>query len=458
MSDVLTLAEGLGLNAAQLAQLEENLAALKVNTLLALDSDVARAKEGARITSAGLDIIAQGNAGAQIKYKSVWIGDAVKNGEIVTPSNEEILSMTNLVHPILKANMAGAVHTGGGTFTIKFIVDNSTYEQGFWLREIGLFATDPATGVDKLYCYKNDGKLATYIPPNDGAVAKKLVISLVTVVDQASNITAIIDAKYLYVNAEEFNAHEVSTNPHPEFLQKRGELTASSFYWAAGDDNHLHPISKSNLQLDILGDSVYELPNLSSRIGQTEMNLANLYAQLKAESEIGLAANLLLFEDFTDYSCIDTFTADVPIQVRDVQNLYVSSFAGIQEGSWYTVSDGLHSQTLQVKALASNGDNKAVIFTENLLTNFDLSKTKLYRTTCSMSAGQITSSGGEKTRRYDFSTDEWTGEAAGVPQTLTTAITETSQNYSKGAGKNGKYADFTLDGEFTLTMSSLMSA
>ena len=47
MSDVSELAQGLGLTDAQLAQLEENLAALKINTLLALDEDVARAKQGA---------------------------------------------------------------------------------------------------------------------------------------------------------------------------------------------------------------------------------------------------------------------------------------------------------------------------------------------------------------------------------------------------------------------------
>lgn len=451
MSDVLTLAEGLGLNAAQLAQLEENLAALKVNTLLALDSDVARAKEGARITSAGLDIIAQGNAGAQIKYKSVWIGDAVKNGEIVTPSDKEILTMTNLVHPILKANMAGAVHTGGGTFTIKFIVDNATYEQGFWLREMGLFATDPATGTDKLYCYKNDGKLATYIPPNDGAVAKKLVISLVTVVDQASNVTAIIDAKYLYVNAEEFNAHEVSTNPHPEFLQKLGELTASSFYWAAGDDNHLHPISKSNLQLDILGDSVYELPNLSSRIGQNEMNIANLYSQLQSQLESGLSANLLLVEDFSTGNCIDKFSVDVDHAFSTLNNICVESYDGILEGHHYTITDGVNSQYVQVKSLMSNSGEKAIVFYEDLEHDFDLSKTKICRTTGAISEGKLVSNGGTKDSVFNFFTFPWTGKIAGEV-ILETPILAGSTNYPLTNDDTSKYVDYTSDDCFTLSI------
>lgn len=451
MSDVLTLAEGLGLNEAQLAQLEENLAALKVNTLLALDSDVARAKEGARITSAGLDIIAQGNAGAQIKYKSVWIGDAVKNGEIITPSDEEILSMTNLVHPILKANMAGAVHTGGGTFTIKFIVDNSTYEQGFWLREIGLFATDPATGTDKLYCYKNDGKLATYIPPNDGAVAKKLVISLVTVVDQASNVTAIIDAKYLYVNEEEFGEHINETNPHPKFLQKLGELSSSNYYWAAGDDNHLHPISKSNLQLDILGDSVYELPNLSSRIGQNEMNIANLYSQLQSQLESGLSANLLLVEDFSTGNCIDKFSVDVDHAFSSLNNICVESYDGILEGHHYTITDGVNSQYVQVKSLLSNSDEKAIVFYEDLEHDFDLSKTKICRTTGAISEGKLVSNGGTKDSVFNFFSFPWQGIAAGE-DTLETLILAGSVHYPTANDDTSKYVDYTSDGFFTLSI------
>ena len=452
MSDVSTLAQGLGLTEAQLAQLTANLATLRSSKLLELDSDVARVKEGARITQAGLDLIAKGNTGATIEFTRVALGDALQSNVIQTPTDEEILSMTNVIHQKQSIpKMADAQFTGGGTFTIKFQLNNADYTEGFWCREIGLFAKDPDTKKEILYCYKNNGVLSTYVPAGDGAIAMNLIVSLITIVDQTTNVRATISADFQFVTQADLLNHINDKNPHPSLPIVKSEMTSSAYFWAAGSDKQLHPMSKSNLQVDILGDSIYALPNLSSRIGQNEMNIANLYSQLKAQAETGLDANLLLVEDFTDYNCIDTFQVDVPVQVRDVHNLYVSSFAGIREGSYYTVSDGLHSQTLQVKSLASNADKKAVIFTENLNTNFDLNKTKLYRTTCSMSDGYITGAGGEKIRRYDFSSDEWAGEAAGVPQSLRTLITETSTNYTKGAGKNGKYADFTLDGLFTLT-------
>ena len=44
MADIDTIANGLGLTSAQLTQLTENLATLKTQKLLELDSDVSRAK------------------------------------------------------------------------------------------------------------------------------------------------------------------------------------------------------------------------------------------------------------------------------------------------------------------------------------------------------------------------------------------------------------------------------
>lgn len=456
MSDVSELAQGLGLTDAQLAQLEENLAALKINTLLALDEDVARAKQGARLTSAGLDIIAQGNAGAQVKYTKVLLGDGVKNGAIVTPTDEEILSMTKLVNPLVQADMVSAAHTGGGTFTIKFIVNNATYTQGFWLREIGLFATDPATGLEKLYCYKNNGLLSSYIPPNDGAVSKNLVISLVTVIDQASNVTAIVNAEHYYVSEARFSEHLNDTNPHPDFLQRKAELTSSGYYWAAGNDQQLHAISKSNLQLEILGDSMYVLPNLSNRIGQNETNIANLYTQLRAQTESGLSANLLLVEDFSTGNCIDNFLVNVEHEHAGTSNICVESFDGILEGHYYTISDGKKSEYVRVKSLSTNltGSEPAymVFFETNLTKTYNLSKTKIYRSTATMSENKLTGTGGSHDSFYNFSSYTWQGLSSGQENVLRTPMVEGSANYPACKTQAGEYADFTLDGCFTLSL------
>ena len=90
MSDIETLTKNLGLSAAQVTTLTANLATLKTEKLLELDSDVARAKEGMHITKAGLNVLAKAVAGKQLKYTRVAFGDAVKNGAIVEPTDAQI--------------------------------------------------------------------------------------------------------------------------------------------------------------------------------------------------------------------------------------------------------------------------------------------------------------------------------------------------------------------------------
>ena len=183
MSDISTLVNGLGLSDAQIAQLTTNLNTLKSEKLLELDSDVARAKEGLRLTNNGVDLIAKANAGQPLHYTRVALGDALKNDRIVTPSDEEILEMNALIHERpMNLPIADVRFGGGGTAIVRFQVQNASLSDGFWAREIGLFAEDPDTHSEILYAYKNNGALSTYIAGKDSAVALNLIVTLITVV------------------------------------------------------------------------------------------------------------------------------------------------------------------------------------------------------------------------------------------------------------------------------------
>ena len=453
MSDVSTLVNGLGLTDAQIQKLTANLNTLKSSQLLELDSDVARVKEGARMTQAGLDIIAKGNTGATIQFTRVILGDAIKSGEITVPSDDEILEMTNVIHAKKSiTTFANAQFTGGGTFTVKFPLNNSDYTESFWCREVGLFAKDPDTNIEVLYCYKNFGAQATFVPSGDGAYALNLIYSVITIVDQTTDVRANVNADFLFVTQADLTAHINDTNPHPVLPKIKDELSTSTYFWATGNDRQLHPVSKSNLQLAILGDSSNALPNLSNRIGQTEMNIANLYAQLKAQFDTGLDANLLLIEDFSTGECIDQFKVDVEHEVAGSNTLCVPNFEGILEGHYYTITDGRYSQYVQVQALANNGTANVIFFTQDLAYNFNLNKTKLCRTTATLSENMVGGSGRVKNKRLDFSADVWKGESSADETVLRMLVTEGSEHYAKGSGVRGTYADFTLDGCFTLTI------
>ena len=451
MSDIATLVDGLGLTDEQIEQLTQNLTTLKSTKLLELDTDIARAKEGMRITYNGLDLIAKGNAGQQIHYTRVALGDAIKNNVITTPSDEEILEMNALIHQRnINLPIADVRFGGGGTVVLRFQLQNANLTEGFWARELGLFAEDPDTHAEVLYAYKNFGALASFITPGDSAVAMNLIVTLITIIDQATNVTAVVDANLLFVTESEFIEHVTSTRPHPNIPNVAAELTNANYIWTTGTDNQLHPISAENLQTQLLGSSLYELPHLDSRIAQTEINIANLYTQLGVATDNGLEANLLIAEDFADTdSYIDQFSVKVNDAVAGADNICVETLEGILEGHYYTLTDGVRSQYVQVRSLATNDDLNVVFFNQTLAYTFKLADTYLYRSTGLISDKTAGGAGDVRESMFNFSDFTWTGEVAAQESTL--ALRTTLANQSKFT-LSGDW-DFNADGMFTIAVS-----
>ena len=446
MADIDTITNGLGLTSAQVTQLEQNLATLKTQKLLELDSDVARSKEGSHMTSAGLNLLAKAIAGKELRFSRVAFGDAIKNGVIVEPTDAQILNYTALIHERnMSLPLADVRFSGNGTVVVSFQVNNSNLEEGFWARETGLFAIDPDTGNEILYCYRNSGALSRYIPGGGGAVALNLAIHLVTVVDQATNVTAVVDANLLFVTQTELIEHMNSTNPHPNIPNSAPEVATSPYIWTTGTDTQLHPISSENLAKQLLGDNLYELPHLSARIAQNEINITNLFVQLDAEKTLGLDSNLLLAEDFVDCECIDQLNLKVNDEVAGADNVCVEDVEGVLEGHYYTISDGVRSQYVRVKSIAKNDNLYVIFFDEPLSYTFNLAKTRLYRSTGLVYDNKIGGAGDVRSSTFRFF-DIWTGATSTASTTLN--LTTTNAN-SANFNLTGDYA-FTSAGEFTI--------
>lgn len=447
MSDLETLSEGLGLSEAQLTKLTANLHLLKSEKLLELDSDVARSKEGMHITKTGLNVLAKAMTGKELRYSRVAFGDAIRNGSIVEPTDAQILNYTSLIHERdIKLPIADVRFSGNGTAVVTFQVNNSDLATGFWARELGIFVIEPDTGAEILYAYKNTGALSTYIPGGGGAVALNLMMNCVTIVDQATNVTANIDADLLFVSQTELLDHVNSATPHPNVPNLARELTTTNYIWVGGSDTQLHPMSAKNLQAQILGDNLESLSLLKSRVSQTEINLANLFTQLNAEKELGLAANLLLVEDFLKFDTVDRVSVQVRDQTAGTYSVCVDSIEGLLEGHYYTISDGLKSQYVRIQSLSRKDDLLTVIFEEKVNQDYEQGKTWLYRTTGLLTEGSAGGSSDVRSTQVRFA-DEWKGESSTSTSTLTLATTQTN---AKNFTLDGDYS-FTANGEFTLS-------
>ncbi|MDO5397476.1 MAG: phage tail protein, partial [bacterium] len=136
--------------------------------------------DGVILTSKGLRLQAKAQTGIPLVIKSVVVGDGY------LPEGTDVIQMTSLINQIADAHtdiISNEVKSDGFTYLEARI---SSGEAAFFLREIGIIATDPDEG-DILYAYANADDYADFIPASDESVTIQ-DITLVTAVGNAENI------------------------------------------------------------------------------------------------------------------------------------------------------------------------------------------------------------------------------------------------------------------------------
>lgn len=444
------IVDGLGLTTTQLSKLTSNIVSLRSQSLLELDSDISKLKDGSHLTKDGFDLLAKAAAGKELCYTKVAFGDSFKNGQLIETTREEEYNFTALVHPVgFEVSLADCSFTGGGTATVKCRVQNQDLTTGFWMREMGLFARDPDTGAEKLYCYRNTGVLSEFIPPADSAMIWDVIMSIVTVVGEATNVTAIIDTSLAFITQHEYETHVNSTTPHPNTPCLKSDVTTTNYFWTtSGTDKHLHRIDLKSAQNLILGGDASTLPQMERRILQSEVNIANLYMQLNGETELGLIPNLMLVEDFANYAECDQYEVKVIAEVAGVHGVQIETDNNILTGHWYTITDGSKSEYVRIKSVAKNSDVIIAIFESKLANTYDLTNTRLMRTTAWLTENQARGAGEIHSLKVPYSL-VWQGSGANVATTTTLPTTQANADLFDLSGEYG----FTSAGEFTINVN-----
>ena len=141
------------------------------------------------ITAAGLIVLAKGAAGEKINYTRIVLGDGyLEEGQ--TPR-----SLTDVVSPRATIDITKLKVNTDGTAAVGGVFSNDQTSDGFYYRELGLYAEDPDPAVGEvLYCYGNCGDLAEWIPPTGGATIVEKTIDIITVIGTATRVTAYIPA------------------------------------------------------------------------------------------------------------------------------------------------------------------------------------------------------------------------------------------------------------------------
>lgn len=147
------------------------------------------------LTNAGRNLIAKALNGMPIKFTKGIVGSGY------LPEGAEIATMENVVSPMRNMKI-GYVTVPGETGTAKLTLEmnNQDLLQGFFIREIGIFALDPETGEEVMYSYANFADTAHFMPGQDSETPIWYRLQIKTVVDQAKDVTAILTDNPLAVS------------------------------------------------------------------------------------------------------------------------------------------------------------------------------------------------------------------------------------------------------------------
>lgn len=149
------------------------------------------------LTHDGINLQSKVQAGSLLKFTRIGVGD----GQLA--ENQKLNSLSNLINYKVSYPINDIKNKGDGTSTVKTVISNQNLTEGFFLREIGLYAEDPDLG-EILYCVTNTGSYADFLPPKT-LNSVDIVLELITVVGNADNVVIEVDDSLVYVTRDEFN-------------------------------------------------------------------------------------------------------------------------------------------------------------------------------------------------------------------------------------------------------------
>lgn len=210
------------------------------------------------LTNKGLNLIAETEAGKTLIFTKAELGD----GDLLVTDNVQTfmdIKSVKLTLPFDKISL-----DKNGQCTVRFTVDNTTLDAGFFAKEVGIFAKAGTDGKEYLYAYSNAGNFCDYVPDKSTPTSKEIFkITLVT--GNTANVTAILDKNidyYTLDQAEDMVADtkkdlaDVAKNTAKEVIQSEVDKYVTEKMATKQDklqfdykpiSNSLHPVTSDGI-------------------------------------------------------------------------------------------------------------------------------------------------------------------------------------------------------------------
>jgi len=161
------------------------------------------------LTNLGLEMIAESQAGQNLIFTKLKIGD----GSLGT--GESISTLTGVKSPKLDIPIQGFTNQGNGQVRLRYLVDNSNVavNQGFFAREVGIYAKIGESGTDELYAYTNGGNKVDWIPDKNTPLDAQ-IFDVFVLIGNASNVTVVINNSATYATKLDLTEHNAESGAH----------------------------------------------------------------------------------------------------------------------------------------------------------------------------------------------------------------------------------------------------
>ena len=148
------------------------------------------------VTLKGAAIIASLVTGSTLTFTRIAVGDGT------LASGQTALTRERLVNPLFNVPISSVESNNAAQAVVKGTFSNADLNTGFYYREIGLFAINPDTNAEELFLYGNAGTEAEWINPAGQSSLIEKEIHLVTLIGNASNVTAVFDENAKVLKSE----------------------------------------------------------------------------------------------------------------------------------------------------------------------------------------------------------------------------------------------------------------
>ena len=373
------------------------------------------------LTVAGHNLMARAVSGEELHLSRIVMGD----GDL--PEGVNIKDMTALYSPKMELPIINKRVDGVGTCVLTAQISNVNLEQGFEAKELGVFATDPASGEEILYAVRNTGVYSEWVPGKNSGAKVLSTYDVMIVVAQAENITVELSEPIGGISRAEFYEHTNNTdNPHPGFLQHGGDVSDfTNFLVNRGNKAVMDRATIPAVRKALLGSNAYTFQIINGRISQLEIEMANLGIRMDAPPNLVVGAeepedktavwlkvptyydteyaksifvdldlsNMAYFDNFAPVEEVETLKISVNAITAGSRTIGVATLNGIKPGQWLTVTDGISSEAVQVKSSSRNDGVLRVITTEDIVNTYRIGSTVLLRTTADTAAKAIGAAG-----------------------------------------------------------------